>query len=108
MFGSKATYRNLLGSIDETCCAPLDGFFRLFNPGRANTFLIPNPDSTLRSITATQAESGFPEPKRRYYALDFFLIHPLDRGWYGKVTYTFSRRRFPCRDGEVHFLAPVF
>ena len=91
VFGAKATYRNLLGSIDDTCYAPLDGFCRLFNPGRANTFLIPNPDGTLRSITVTQAESGFPELKRRYYALDFFLEHPLDQGWYGKVTYTFSR-----------------
>ncbi|WP_426700267.1 TonB-dependent receptor [Rhodanobacter sp. Col0626] len=91
VFGAKATYRNLLGSIDDTCYAPLDGFCRLFNPGRANVFLVPNDDGTLKTITVTQAESGFPELKRRYYALDFFLEHPLDNGWYGKVTYTFSR-----------------
>jgi len=91
VFGAKATYRNLLGSIDDTCYDPLEGYCRLFNPGRANTFLVPDDNGGLKSITVTQDESRFPEMKRRYYGVDFFLEHPLENGWYGKVTYTFSR-----------------
>ncbi len=65
----------------------------LFNPGQSNTFLVPvDAAGTLRQVTMAWNEWGFPEGlKRQYTALDFLLEHPLRDGWYGKMTYTWSK-----------------
>lgn len=71
----------------------------LFNPGLDNTFelnlrdLIAGNDGKLTSIHLTAAELGLPKVKRTYMALDFFLEHPFDGKWTGKVTYTYSKNK---------------
>ncbi len=91
-WGAKLTYRVLRSAIDDTCTPVLGGHCLLFNPGVANTFLLEQPDGSLKEVTYSNAELGFPPLKRKYYALDLYIEHPSRGGkWYGKVEYTFSR-----------------
>jgi outer membrane receptor protein involved in Fe transport len=105
--GAKFTYRALKTGIDDHCD---DRPFRawaarngvddtnfgyncaLFNPGRANTFTLDvDGDGTLETINLSAADLGVPKIKRKYIALDFFVEHPFDGKWWGKVNYTWSR-----------------
>ena len=108
--GTKATYRTLKSTIDDTCngrpfiawaaARGIDtsnyGFqCALFNPGFDNTFLVDFTGSGSTTIPLTKvnlsaAELGEQKAKRTYTALDFFVEHPLRNGWYGKVNYTWS------------------
>ena len=108
--GTKATYRMLRSTIDDTCdgrpflayaaARGIDstnyGFqCALFNPGFANKFLVDFTGSGSTTIPLTEvnlsaADLGEPKAKRTYTALDFFVEHPLRNGWYGKVNYTWS------------------
>lgn len=113
--GTKVTYRVLRSTIDDTCdYRPFDAWAAKngvdtsnyggfgcasFNPGIANSFNIDfnnaNPDVTKRGkftkVDLSAADMGFPSAERTYFALDFFLEHPLRNGWYGKVNYTYSK-----------------
>lgn len=111
----KFTYRKLRSTIDDTCdAAPFekwavdnkvdtkewDGFgCASFNPGETNKFLVdfknggPNAGKTYTEVTLSAADFKLDKTKRTYTALDFSLEHPLRNGWYGKVTYTWSKNK---------------
>ncbi|MCE4539162.1 TonB-dependent receptor plug domain-containing protein [Pelomonas sp. P7] len=109
--GVKFTYRALKSTIDDMCdprafikyaadhnidTTNWGGFAcASFNPGRANSFDInyAGDGKTYTRVNLSAAELGFDKPKRTYTALDFFLEHPLRNGWYGKVTYTYSKSK---------------
>ncbi|MDG2540001.1 TonB-dependent receptor [Dyella jiangningensis] len=109
--GAKAMYRSLKSLIDDDCDSrPLQAWGDshglsaevaagiaastgcwLFNPGRANTFLLsPTPGQYL-SVPLTAKDMGFQKPKRDYYMLDLYAEHQFNQKWYGRVEYTFSR-----------------
>jgi len=113
---AQVTYRTLKTTIDDTCdFRPFEkwaadnkvdtsewrGFgCATFNPGRANSFLIDfhdaNPAKAGKDYTRVDlsaADLGFPKAKRTYFALDLSLEHPKRNGWYGKVTYTYSKSK---------------
>ena len=116
-FGVKGTYRKLRSTIDDFCDSrPFEkyaadnkidtsnwGGFGCanFNPGEANSFYVDYSGSTNNGGTAkdltlvkfSAADLGFPKAERNYVALDFFAEHPLRNGWYGKMTYTWSRSK---------------
>lgn len=111
----KFTYRKLKSTIDDTCDAvpfekwakdnkvdtsEWDGFgCASFNPGETNKFLVdfknagPNARKQYTEVTLTAADFNLPKTNRTYTALDFSLEHPLRNGWYGKVTYTWSKNK---------------
>lgn len=116
--GAKITYRKLKATIDDFCdYRPIDKkaielgingasqpgdqwwtseFYPFscatINAGEANTIYVdPNGDGNLVKMDLSAAEIGLPKPKRNYFALDLFLEHPFRDGWYGKVTYTYSK-----------------
>lgn len=90
-YGAKLTYRKLRSAIDDTCTPVLGGRCFLFNPGTGNTFQIENDDGSFSSVHYSKDDLQLPDLKRKYYALDLFLEHPLADGWYGRIAYTFSR-----------------
>ena len=110
MGGAKVTYRTLRETIDDLCDARAfyayadvnkintDNYAYTcasFNPGSDNTFLVgyAGADKPHTSVTFTGAQLGFEKAKRTYLALDFYLEHALRDGWYGKLTYTWSRSK---------------
>lgn len=64
---------------------------RLFNPGEANTFMLDDGTGQLIEVPLTAEDLGFPQLKRMYQGIDFFVERPFDGKWYGKVDYTLSR-----------------
>ncbi|MET0618566.1 MAG: TonB-dependent receptor, partial [Luteibacter sp.] len=111
--GAKATYRKLKSSIDDFCDsrpftnwgerngvdmsnAAISGCY-LFNPGKNNTFQVDMDgkgnfrDVTLTGQDFTNNGVGFPELKRKYYALNLYAEHQFSQRWYGKFDYVFSR-----------------
>ncbi len=84
-WGAKATYRDLKSAIDDTCPDEC----RIFNPGEAATFLIPNGDGTYETISYSAEDLGFPKLKRRYAALDLFGEYN-DGTLRAKLEYTLS------------------
>lgn len=110
--GVKATYRKLAATVDDLCDPrPFEvyaikngidttnwgGFgCASFNPGQDNKFLIEyaGPGTgQYTTVNLTAADLGFEKAKRTYFALDFFAEHPFSNGWYGKVTYTYSKNK---------------
>lgn len=108
--GARLTYRKLVNTIDDLCDArPFDKYAvdngidtsnyggfgcASFNPGKANSFLIDFAgNGTYTKVNLSAADLGFPKAKRTYMALDFFAEHPMKNGWYGKVTYTYSKNK---------------
>lgn len=116
--GARLTHRRLRSVIDDACDGRMfdnwaernnvivsDHFHStfscvIFNPGRGNTFRMDlEGPGIYRDITlsnADQAGNGgviFPKAKRTYTAFDLFVEHPLRDGWYGRVSYTWSRNR---------------
>ena len=105
VYGAKFTRRILRNVIDDYCdvqtienkAAQLGYTVNatnscyLINPGRENIFTVIDASGQYRSVPLTNAEMGFPQMKRKYYALETFLEHPFDGKWYGKVDYVFSR-----------------
>jgi len=112
--GAKAIYRNLKSIIDDFCDArpflaheaaagtpitnpAFTGWETngapclLFNPGRGATFTVDHDGlGTLKNITLSKEELGYPELKRKYLALNLYLEHQFDQKWYGKVEYVWS------------------
>jgi outer membrane receptor for ferrienterochelin and colicin len=105
IYGAKLTQRILRNAIDDFCDIKLvtdkataeghdigsTNSCYLINPGRANTFTLTDTAGNPFTTTLSNDEIGFPQLKRRYYALDTFLEHPFDGKWYGRLDYTFSR-----------------
>jgi len=116
-FGATFVYRKLGSTIDDFCDQrPFDKYARdhnidtsnwggfgcaNFNPGEANSFYVDYSGSTNNGGTAknltlvkfSAADLGFPKAERTYTALNFFLEHPYSKGWYGKMTYVWSRSK---------------
>ena len=90
-WGAKLTYRKLMSAIDDTCIQSLGNKCLTFNPGRGNTFMVPQADGSLKEVHLSQKDLNLPDLKRKYYAVDLFVEHPFADSWYGKVEYTFSR-----------------
>ena len=90
-WGAKLTYRKLMSAIDDTCIQSLGNKCLTFNPGRGNTFMVPQADGSLKEVYLSQKDLNLPDLKRKYYAVDLFVEHPFADSWYGKVEYTFSR-----------------
>jgi outer membrane receptor for ferrienterochelin and colicin len=104
-YGAKVTHRILRNAIDDFCDVDLvtakaeaeghevgsTNSCYLINPGRANTFTLVDTDGNHFTTRLSNDELGFPQLKRKYYALDTFLEHPFDGTWYGRLDYTFSR-----------------
>lgn len=108
--GVKATYRRLAATVDDICdprafeayavrngidTSNWGGFgCASFNPGQANTFLVDYAGNrTYTTVRLSEADLGMPKAKRTYFALDFHAEHPFSDGWYGKVTYTYSKSK---------------
>ena len=105
------TYRTLKATIDDLCDArPFIAYAAAnnintdnwggfgcasFNPGMANTFLVDysGTGTNYTKVNLSAADLGFDKAKRTYTALDFSLEHPFSNGWFGKVTYTWSRSK---------------
>jgi hypothetical protein len=109
-FGAKFTYRTLKSGIDDFCdsrpfqryglahglIAKADDFESscfLFNPGKANDFMVDYGTGQLIPVHLSEEELGYPKVKRTYVALDLYAEHPLRNGWYAKVNYTLSRNK---------------
>lgn len=120
VYGAKLTYRKLKNAIDDFCdigrvidkSAAIGndvdnenwdaiGCY-LFNPGRANTFQVPNTATGgFDSVEVTNNDLGFPHLKRSYYALNLHMEHPQGNGkWWGRVDYVFSRS-YGNSEGQV-------
>lgn len=109
--GARVTYRTLRQTIDDYCDPRLfdayaashnintdnwSGFgCASFNPGRDSTFLVDyaGTGSNYTKVTFTNKEMGFDKPKRTYAAIDLFAEHPYRNGWYGRLSYTWSRSK---------------
>ena len=108
--GAKATFRKLVATIDDLCdprpfeayavknginTAAYGGFgCASFNPGQDNSFLVDFAgNGTYTKVNLSKADLGFEKAKRTYFALDFFAEHAFSDGWYGKVTYTYSKSK---------------
>jgi len=119
VYGAKVTVRKLQTAIDDVCdtnalvrtavaqgidpnAVDIPDGCLIFNPGRTNTFLLPNSDGNGYSeVTMTNRDWGFnSNAKRKYYALDLFLEHPFDGKWQGRIDYTFSRS-YGNTEGQV-------
>ncbi|RYE63774.1 MAG: hypothetical protein EOO79_10545, partial [Oxalobacteraceae bacterium] len=109
-FGAKAIHRKLQSTIDDFCdVRPFQRFAdangiaitnplfgnscQTFNPGEDNEFLVDfsGDVSKLTPVNLTAADIGFDKPKRTYSSVEAFLEHPFRNGWYGKMSYVWSR-----------------
>jgi hypothetical protein len=122
VYGAKATYRSLKTAIDDTCnlgtwqdavsAAGLSidpdtasGAWvaqqcHFFNPGEAATYAVPDNNGGHKDVHINNAEFGFQQAKRSYYALNLYLNHPFDGTWWGRIDYTFSRS-YGNTEGQV-------
>ena len=108
--GGKATFRKLAATIDDLCdprpfeayaarnginTSAYGGFgCASFNPGQNNTFLVDFAgNGTYTKVNLSRADLGFETAKRTYFALDLFVEHAYSEGWYGKLTYTYSKSK---------------
>lgn len=112
-FGARATYRKTKSLIDDLSDSRAiieemiaqgktidedyySGHFQglMYNPGSGIDFYDTLVEGgPLEHIVVGADKLGFPKPKRTYLALNFFLEHPFENGWYGKIDYTWSRSR---------------
>jgi len=116
VWGMKAQVRKIRNILDDICdtdtiankaatlgytvdTSTMNGCY-LSNPGRSNTYLLPNGSNGYDSVTVTAQDFGMPKAKRNYYGLETFLEHPFDGTWYGKVDYVYSRS-YGNSEGQV-------
>jgi len=91
VFGARGTYRKLRSAVDDTCAAVLGGSCYLFNPGRANDFLVDNGDGTYTTEHFSSEDLTHFPLKRKYAALDLWLEHQFDGKFFYRLDYTFSK-----------------
>lgn len=97
VFGTQATYEKTGNFVDDTDIVTADGNVvgGLVNPGKTN--YIPQPggavtwDPNTGQGVYTNYLSTFPQPSRKYYALETYLEHTWDGKWFGKIDYVFSK-----------------
>ena len=97
VFGTQATYEKTGNFVDDTDIVTADGNVvgGLVNPGKTN--YIPQPggavtwDPNTGQGVFTNYLSTFPQPSRKYYALESYLEHTWDGKWFGKIDYVFSK-----------------
>ncbi|MDT8999085.1 TonB-dependent receptor [Paucibacter sp. APW11] len=106
-YGVSALYRTLRSTNDDSCDQrPIDAWGEangvdtshfgfacaIINPGEANSLWLDlKGDGKLTRVDISAEAWGNPKVKRTYTALTFFAEHPLRDGWYGKLSYTWSR-----------------
>jgi hypothetical protein len=117
----KATYRNLRNAIDDVADAPaiiakmnamgidpnsysttsVPGSL-LINPGATSIFQIPNLAGGYYTVPMDwKNDFHFSTTmKRKYYGLDFYLEHPFDGKWFGKIDYLYSKS-YGNSEGQV-------
>jgi hypothetical protein len=126
VYGAKATYRDLRNAIDDTGLsqqiadkmvalgyvnqATADGWVNdgtiqgsyLINPGRTNIIDVPKVGGGYYSVPmAWKQDFGFNTTmKRKYYAADFYLEHPFDGKWFGRIDYLYSKS-YGNSEGQV-------
>ena len=121
VYGVKATYRDLRNAIDDigdnvsiiekmnkmgidpsTYNAALIPGSYLINPGNSSYFLIPKIAGGYYTVPMDWTKDfGFhTDMKRHYYGLNFYLEHPFDGKWYGKIDYLYSRS-YGNAEGQV-------
>jgi outer membrane receptor for ferrienterochelin and colicin len=116
VWGMKGQVRKLRNILDDICdtdtivakaqslgydvdASSLNGCY-LSNPGRSNTYRIPNPAGGYYSVTVSADDFGMPKAKRNYYALESYLEHPFDGVWTAKLDYVYSRS-YGNTEGQV-------
>jgi len=116
VWGMKAQVRKIRNILDDICdtdtiaakaaslgytvdASSMNGCY-LSNPGRSNTYLLPNGSGGYYAVTVTAQDFGMPRAKRNYYGLETFLEHPFDGKWYGKADYVYSRS-YGNSEGQV-------
>lgn len=87
------------GAADQFACG--FDFYYLGNPGRDLTVFLPTDaesgrydaqgDGPLRALELPAALLGYPEPRRRYHAVQLSLEQPLRRGGFVRGSYTWSQ-----------------
>ncbi|SFW76109.1 TonB-dependent receptor [Luteibacter sp. UNCMF366Tsu5.1] len=116
-YGAKATVRKLRNAIDDVGDAgaieakmirsgidpdtigDIQGSY-LFNPGRANTFLVPNTNGGFYSVDMNNKDFGFPHSKRNYYGLELYLDHAWDGKYQVRFDYVYSKS-YGNSEGQV-------
>src|ERR1700754_2669226 len=116
-YGAKATVRKLRNAIDDVGDAgaierkmermgidpatigDIQGSY-LFNPGRANTFLVPNTNGGFYSVDMNNEDFGFPHSKRNYYGLNLYLEHAWDGVYQVRFDYLYSKS-YGNSEGQV-------
>ncbi|WP_306851254.1 TonB-dependent receptor [Luteibacter jiangsuensis] len=116
VWGMKAQVRKLRNILDDICdtntiaakaqslgydvdATALNGCY-LSNPGRSNTYRIPNSSGGYYNVTVSADEFGMPSAKRNYYGLETFLEHPFDGTWQAKIDYVYSKS-YGNTEGQV-------
>lgn len=120
-YGVKATYRNLRNAIDDIGDAPsiqakmdamgidpttydpdsIQGSY-LINPGRTSIFQIPKLAGGYYEVPMDWVKDFHFNTtlKRKYYGVNFYLEHPFDGKWFGRVDYLYSRS-YGNSEGQV-------
>ena len=116
-YGAKATVRKLRNAIDDVGDGPaiaakmiasgidpatigtIQGSY-LFNPGRENTFLIPNLNGGYYNVTMSNDDFRFPHSKRNYYGLELYLDHAWDGKYQVRFDYLYSKS-YGNSEGQV-------
>lgn len=102
VWGAQATWEKAGNLVDDTDILYEGGVIPgLVNPGKTN--YIPQLDgqavwnpNTGEGVYcnipgASSSLCSYPQPSRKYYALENYLEHTWDGKWYGKVDYVFSK-----------------
>ena len=98
---SDAIFNKMVASgIDPATIGAIQGSY-LFNPGRTNTFEIPNLNGGYYNVNMSNKDFGFPAgTKRNYYSLETYLEHSFDGKWWAKIDYLYSRS-YGNSEGQV-------
>jgi hypothetical protein len=105
VYGVKLTDRILRNAIDDYCdigkvadkAASLGydidstNSCYLINPGKANTFVLRDTSGNYVDVPMLHDEFGWQRLKRKYYGVELMLQHPFKDGWYGMVSYVYSK-----------------
>lgn len=120
VFGTKFTYRSLKNAIDDWCDTAAGGALQtaaaaegydtskesptscyLMNPGRANTYLVPNSSGGYDNVKVSGKQSGLPQLRRNYYAAEFHLRYaPVNGKLMLDASYVYSRS-YGNEEGQV-------
>ncbi|WP_199099627.1 TonB-dependent receptor [Dyella sp. ASV21] len=117
VWGAKGTYRVLRNDLDDTCddttiqnyavAQGLDPVAALgstgcyiLNPGRTAKIDVSNGAGGYSTLTIPWSAWGMPNLLRKYVAANFYLEHPFDGKWYGRIDYVWSHN-FGNTEGSV-------